>query len=113
MMRKFLFSVLFLALSLTAFAQTAQEIIARMDERMSKFDEKDGVGMIMDIKLPILGTLSAKAESRGDKMRMEMQKGDVHHITWRDGNTEWDYDVSKNEIEVKTVDQKKESKTEM
>ncbi|MBQ1865740.1 MAG: hypothetical protein II151_02330 [Bacteroidales bacterium] len=112
MMRKFLFSVLFLALSLTAFAQTAQEIIARMDERMSKFDEKDGVGMIMDIKLPILGTLSAKAESRGDKMRMEMQKGDVHHITWRDGNTEWDYDVSKNEIEVKTVDQKKEPKTE-
>ena len=111
-MRKLFISVLLLTLSLTAFAQTAQEIIARMDEKMAGFDEKDGGGMIMDIKIPIIGTMSAKAESRGDKMRMEMQKGDVHNITWRDGDTEWDYDVNKNEIVVKTVEQKKESKTE-
>ena len=111
-MKKFFISGLFLFFSLAAFAQTAQEIINRMDEKMSTFDEKDGVGMIMDIKIPILGTMSAKAESRGDKMRMEMQKGEIHNISWRDGTTEWDLDVNKNEITIKTVEQKEKSKTE-
>ena len=111
-MKKFIISALFLALSLTAFAQTATEIVERMDKKISAFDEKDGVGFVMEMKIPILGTFSAKTESRGDKLRMEMQKGDVHSINWSDGTTQWDYDVIKNEIVITNVDKKKDSKTE-
>ena len=111
-MKKFIISALFLALSLTAFAQTATEIVERMDKKISAFDEKDGVGFVMEMKIPILGTFSAKTESRGDKLRMEMQKGDVHSINWSDGTTQWDYDVTKNEIVITNVDKKKDSKTE-
>ena len=111
-MKKFIISTLFLALSLTAFAQTAQEIVERMDKKISAFDEKDGVSMVMEMKIPILGTISAKAETRGDKLRMEMHKGDVHSINWSDGKTQWDYDVTKNEIVITNVDKKKDTKTE-
>lgn len=111
-MKKFIISTIFLALSLTAFAQTATEIVERMDKKISAFDEKDGVGFVMEMKIPILGTFSAKTESRGDKLRMEMQKGDVHSINWSDGTTQWDYDVIKNEIVITNVDKKKDSKTE-
>lgn len=112
-MKKLLITVLSLALAVAASAQTPKEIISRMEERMSTFNyEKDGLGMIMDLKMPILGTFSVKALSRGDKMRMEMQKGDAHNITWRDKDTEWDYDVAKNEIVIKRIDPKKESKNE-
>ena len=111
-MKKFIISALFLALSLTAFAQTATEIVERMDKKISAFDEKDGVGFVMEMKIPIIGTFSAKTESRGDKLRMEMQKGDVHSINWSDGTTQWDYDVTKNEIVITNVDKKKDSKTE-
>ena len=111
-MKKFIISTIFLALSLTAFAQTATEIVERMDKKISAFDEKDGVGFVMEMTIPILGTFSAKTESRGDKLRMEMQKGDVHSINWSDGTTQWDYDVIKNEIVITNVDKKKDSKTE-
>ena len=111
-MKKFIISTIFLALSLTAFAQTATEIVERMDKKISAFDEKDGVGFVMEMKIPILGTFSAKTETRGDKLRMEMQKGDVHSINWSDGTTQWDYDVIKNEIVITNVDKKKDSKTE-
>ena len=111
-MKKFIISALFLALSMAAFAQTATEIVERMDKKISAFDEKDGVGFVMEMKIPILGTFSAKTETRGDKLRMEMQKGDVHSINWSDGTTQWDYDVTKNEIVITNVDKKKDSKTE-
>ena len=111
-MKKFIISALFLALSMAAFAQTATEIVERMDKKISAFDEKDGVGFVMEMKIPILGTFSAKTETRGDKLRMEMQKGDVHSINWSDGTTQWDYDVTKNEIVITNVDKTKDSKTE-
>ena len=111
-MKKFIISALFLALSMAAFAQTATEIVERMDKKISAFDEKDGVGFVMEMKIPILGTFSAKTETRGDKLRMETQKGDVHSINWSDGTTQWDYDVTKNEIVITNVDKKKDSKTE-
>ena len=112
-MKKLFLTVLSLALTLAAFAQTPQEIISRMEQRMSSYNyEKEGLSMIMDLKLPILGTFSAKVDTRGDKTRMEMKKGDAHTITWRDKNTEWEYNVTKNEIEIKNIDPKKESKNE-
>ena len=48
-MKKFIISALFLALSMAAFAQTATEIVERMDKKISAFDEKDGVGFVMEM----------------------------------------------------------------
>ena len=82
-----------------AFAQTPQEIIARMEEEIDKH-EKEGLIMTMDIKIPILGTMSSKAYSLGDKMRVEGKVAGVSVITWSDAETEWEYNSKKNEIEI-------------
>ena len=112
-MRKLFLTVFSLALAVASFAQTPQEIISRMEEKMSSSNyEKEGLSMIMDLKMPILGTFSAKVQTRGDKTRMEMRKGDAHNITWRDDKTEWSYDVTKNVIEIKNPGQKSDSKSE-
>lgn len=108
-MKKLVLTLMSLALSVAAFAQSPEEIVSRMDARMSSFDpEKDGFGMVMEMKMPIIGTVAAQILSRGDKIRMEMHKGDNHNISWEDGKTEWDYDVTKNEIEIKNADKKKD-----
>ena len=108
-MKKLALTLMTLALALSAFAQSPEEIVSKMDERMSSFDpEKDGFGMVMEMKMPILGSFAAQVLSRGDKTRMEMHKGDNHNISWSDEVTEWDYDVTKNEIEIKNVDKKKD-----
>ena len=112
-MKKLFLTVLSLALAAASFAQTPQEIISQMEKKMASFDyEKEGLSMIMDLKMPILGTFSAKVQTRGDKSRMEMQKGDAHNITWSDDKTEWNYDVTKNVIEIKNVEKKSSSKSE-
>ena len=90
-MKKLVLTLMSLALSVAAFAQSPEEIVSRMDARMSSFDpEKDGFGMVMEMKMPIIGTFAAQILSRGD------------------GKTEWDYDVTKNEREIKNVDKKKD-----
>ncbi len=50
-----------------ALAQTPEEILSRMEEAVSQH-ESDGVVMTIDIKIPLLGTLSTTAWSLGDKM---------------------------------------------
>ena len=103
------------AFAVGAFAQTAEEIIARMEAEMDKH-EADGIIMSMDIKIPILGTMSSKAYALGDKMRVEGKTLGVSIITWSDGVTEWTYDSKKNEVEIKKEDPKKkeeESEAEM
>ena len=55
-MKKLALTLMTLALALSAFAQSPEEIVSKMDERMSSFDpEKDGFGMVMEMKMPILG----------------------------------------------------------
>ena len=58
-------------LAVAAYAQTADEIIAKMEEAMSQVGEENGLRMTMDMKIPILGTMSTNAWTLGDKMRME------------------------------------------
>ena len=45
--------------AMPAFAQTAEEIISRMEEVMGNH-EKDGIVMTIDIKITILGTTSSR-----------------------------------------------------
>lgn len=96
-------------LAVTAYAQTAEEIIAKMEEVMEQFSEENGLRMTMDIKIPILGTLSTSVWSLGDKMRMEAKMMGKKLITWQDGVTEWTYDADENTITIENQDQSKKS----
>lgn len=93
----FLASILFAVVS---FAQTPQEIVSRMEEEMNKH-ENDGVAMTVDLKIPILGTVSSKTYAIGEKARIDAEMMGVAIITWTDGVTDWTYDSKSNEIEIK------------
>ena len=90
------------ALAVTAFAQTPEEIIARMEAEMEKH-EKDGLIMTMDVKIPIIGTMSTKVYALGEKSRIEAKVKGEQIITWSDEETEWEYNSKKNEIEITRV----------
>ena len=96
-------------LAWAAYAQTAEEIIAKMDEAMSQVSEENGFRMTMDMKIPILGTMSTNAWSRGNKMRMEAKMMGKQLITWQDGETEWTYDAEENSITIENQDKSKQS----
>ena len=109
-MKKVMLFFLALALSAAAFAQTAEEIVAKMDEVM----EASGAGgqnlrMTLDIKIPILGTFSTKAYSLGEKMRMEATVMGVTIVTWQDGKTEWEYNTKDNTVTITNQDPSKTS----
>ena len=63
-------------LAVAAYAQTAEEIVAKMDEAMSQVSEENGFRMTMDMKIPILGTMSTNAWTRGDKNQDKTKKSD-------------------------------------
>ena len=85
-----------------AFAQTAEEIVARAETQMNQPTD-DGYYMVMEMKIPLIGTFGTQAYTRGDKMRLEMNKDGKQVITYIDGETEWEYDSSKNEVTIKTA----------
>lgn len=92
-----LFAALLAATAL--WAQTPEEILARMDQEVARFD-KEGVNMIMDIKFPLLGTYSTDMHILGDMYKATLRVKDEMFITWSDGITTWDYDSSDNELTI-------------
>ena len=52
-----------------AFAQTTEEIFARMEQAMQGQQDK-GLYMVMEMKIPILGTAGTQAWVLGDKTTM-------------------------------------------
>ena len=101
-MKRILSLVSLLLLTFTAFAQTPEEIIARMEEEMDKH-EKEGMIMTMDIKIPILGTLSTKTYFLGERMRMEANTKGHLIVTWMDETTSWEYNTKDNEVIIETL----------
>lgn len=95
----FLFGAIFFGLALTAYAQTPQEIVDRMEEAMETH-EPEGIVMIIDVKIPIVGNMTTKSYSLGDKLRVEAKMLGVELITWSDGTTEWTYNSKSNEVEI-------------
>ena len=83
-------------------AQTTDEILEKMNKEMDRFDS-EGVSMVMDMKLPLLGTFSTQMFLRGDKYKAMLNVKGETSMTWSDGITDWDYDVSKNEITIKNA----------
>lgn len=98
-MKKLLSIISFIAFAAIAVAQTPQEIISRMEAELDKH-ENDGVVMTVDVKIPIIGTMSTKTYSLGEKARIEASAMGVDIITWTDGSTSWTYNSKKNEVEV-------------
>lgn len=99
-MKRLIIGILtFVTLSLTAGAQTVQEIISKME---TAFESNESKGLIMTIetKIPILGTMSVKSYSLGNKMRMETEVMGIEMISWSDGETMWSYTPEENEIEI-------------
>ena len=108
-MKRFFALLTAFVLAVAAYAQTAEEIIAKMDEAMSQVGEENGLRMTMDMKIPILGTISTNACTLGDKMRMEAEMMGKKLVTWQDGETEWTYDASENTITIEKQDKSKKS----
>jgi len=111
-MKKLLSIIAFIAFAGVAIAQTPEEIISRMEAEMAKHDEKEGLAMTMDMKIPILGTFSSRTYTLGDKYRIEVSEDGKQSITWSDGQTDWNYDSEKNEIEIKKHEVKEKTETE-
>lgn len=108
-MLKKLFSVLcFLGIAGVMVAQTPQEILSRMDAEMDKHN-KEGLIMTVDAKVPILGTMTTKTYTLGDKARVEANMMGVDVITWTDGKTSWTYNSKKNEVEISKQEGSSES----
>lgn len=102
-MKKFLSSAfLMLAFAVLALAQTPQEIVSRMEKEMDKH-EKDGMSMVVDVKVPILGTMTSKASFLGDRCRIEASMMGVDIITWSDETSEWIYNSKSNEVEIRKL----------
>ena len=111
-MKKLLSIIAFIAFAGVAIAQTPEEIISRMEAEMAKHDEKEGLAMTMDMKIPILGTFSSRTYTLGDKYRIEVSEDGKQSITWSDGQTDWNYSSEKNEIEIKKHEVKEKTETE-
>ena len=111
-MKKIIAIISFIALATSAMAQTAEEIITRMDAEMSKHNESEGFAMTMDMKIILIGTISSRSYILGDKMRIEANKDGKDFVTWSDGKTEWSYDSEKKEIEITNAKPKEKSEAE-
>ena len=96
-MRKIACILSFLIFSLTLGAQTAEEILQRVDQIMTE-GEKQGISMTVETKVPVLGKMNMKTLTLGDKMRMETRIMGVDFITWSDGDTDWSYDSKSKEV---------------
>ena len=105
-MKKILTLLAGLVMAGAALAQTPEEIVNRMDEVLDK-QPQDRLAMTMDLKIPIIGTISSRTYSLGDKFRIEGAVKDKTVITWIDGDTEWTYNQEKNEIVIKKRDPEK------
>ena len=100
-MKKLFALIAGLLIGLAGFAQSAEEILSRMEKTMDG-REDDGLIMTIDIKIPVLGTMSTKTWSVGDKMRMELSTMGENATTWVDNasNISWTYDSGKNTVTI-------------
>ena len=98
--------------AVAAWAQTPQEIISRMETEMNSHDKSEGFIMTLDIKIPILGTVSSKNYILEDKMRMEATVAGEKTISWTDATTNWTYSSKDNKIKIENAKANKDSQSD-
>lgn len=97
---KKLFSVIAsFAFALSAWAQTPEAILAKMEEVINQ-REKEGVSMVVETKIPVMGTIRMYSLMLGNKARMESKVMGYQVIIWDDGETEYTYNSKSNEIDI-------------
>lgn len=114
-MKKTLLTLAVALLGMTALAQTTEEIISRMEAALDAH-ESEGVIMTVSTKIPVLGTVTMKTYTLGDKMRSESTLMGVDVITFTDGVTEWTYTPKNNKVKItddKSGDSSEEGDVEM
>lgn len=103
-MKKLFLSLLMAVCAVGAWGQklTAEEIIAKMDEKMEGKDSEN-VHMIMEMKMPIIGTMKMEMWNVGDKSRTEGSMMGHQLVIFEDKTTEWEYDSNDNTVTIKPV----------
>ena len=101
-MKKIIFVLAALAMSLMTFAQTPEEIVSKMEEQMA-LHEGEGVIWTMDLKIPILGTFTSDIRTLGKKTRMEAVVKGANTISWMNETTSWTYTADSNILEIENV----------
>lgn len=94
-----------LLVAASAFAQTPDEIISRMESVIAG-KQKDGVVMTMDMKIPIVGTISSTSYILGEKLRVEAEMKGEKMVEIINEDTEWSYDSKSDQV---TIDHRKKS----
>ena len=107
-MKRFLLTVAALFAVTALFAQTNEEILARMDAELATLDS-NGFSMIMELKIPILGSYSTNMYTRGNKTKALVDVKGEKTILWSDSVTNWEYDVNKNELTITNAKSTKSS----
>ena len=107
-MKKILCFLTCLALSVVAMAQTAEEILNKMDAVFSQHED-DGIAMTVQTKVPIVGTVTMKVYSLGEKTRAETKMMGQALLIWDDGVTEWTYNTKDNELVIDHAEPSSES----
>ena len=87
-MRRLVSVLAAIALSIVAFGQSAEEVVQRMEKAMAGH-EAEGAVVGMDMKIPIIGTVTTKTWIVGDKMRTEGGAAGVKFTSWQDETTIW------------------------
>lgn len=93
------------------YAQTPEEIVGKMSKQMDRA-ETEGLVMDLNMKLPVIGSITSHNLIRGDKMKVTVSGKGKKAVMWSDGTTRWEYDEEAGEITVqsqKQSDSKKEN----
>ena len=110
-MKRIICTIILALCAVFAMGQTPAEILSRMNKEMQKHQD-DGLYMVMDVRVPLIGKMTMKVYSLGDKSREEARILGHIIITWREGATEWEYDSADNELTIKTLEKVKKSKSD-
>jgi outer membrane lipoprotein-sorting protein len=96
-MKKTLCLLFALVWAMAAFSQTGAEIIDRMNERINS-RTGDGISLIVDVKVPVLGAVVTKTAVLGEKRRLDVKMKEHNVITFSEKDTIWIYTEETNSI---------------
>ncbi|MBO7436579.1 MAG: hypothetical protein J6T97_02050 [Bacteroidaceae bacterium] len=100
MKRILCFAIAFLSATMT-FAQTGAEIVNRMNERINA-RRSEGISVIAEVKIPIVGTVLTKTSALGDRRRVDVRMKERDVITFSQQDTTWIYTVQDNSVLITT-----------
>lgn len=113
-MKRILLTVALSAIALAAnpaalFAQTAEEIVSKMDDALRPSDT-EGCYFVMEMKIPLLGTVAAASYVLGDRLRVETEMQGEIGIDWTDGVTNWLYSSKDNTVTIENAKTEEKAK---